>query len=201
MKNQIPKKIKRIIDVIISLLCLIILSPLFVIIAILIKLDSKGSIFFRQKRIGENGKIFKIWKFRSMKTSCEKTSVKKIIKYEITGNDPRLTNAGRFLRKYHLDELPQLMNVLDGEMSIVGPRPFFLARIKENPELAKGRVLAKPGMTGISQIYIYKNKKINDKKIIELDLSYIKKWTIFLDIKIMFKTMTLLLTKVKKDIK
>ena len=201
MNKIIQETIKRIIDIILSLLGLIILSPLFVIIAILIKLDSKGSIFFRQKRIGKNGKIFEIWKFRSMKASSEETPVKKIIEYEITGNDPRLTNTGKFLRKYHLDELPQLMNVLSGKMSIVGPRPFFLARIKENPELAKGRVLVKPGMTGISQIYIYKSKKINDKKIIELDLLYIKKWTIFLDIKIMFETMTLLLTKVKKDIK
>jgi lipopolysaccharide/colanic/teichoic acid biosynthesis glycosyltransferase len=139
---------KRIFDFVLSIIGLIFLAPLFLAIAIIIKFDSKGNAFFRQERVGENEKIFRIFKFRTMQTMQEKDSSKITI-----GKDSRITNIGHFLRKYKLDELPQLINILYGEMSFVGPRPEVPEYVKYYSDYNRKIVLSvKPGITDIASI-------------------------------------------------
>lgn len=135
--------IKEIFDKIISSVALVILLPLFLIVAILIKLDSKGPVFFLQERVGKDGKVFKVLKFRSMTVDApEKTKGKYIEK-----SNPYVTRVGRFLRRSGIDELPQLISVLKGEMSLVGPRPILPYQIEKYKEFQKKRLLMKPGIT------------------------------------------------------
>jgi len=135
--------LKRIIDVLVSGIGLIILLPIFVIIGILIKLDSKGPVFFRQKRVGKDSRIFIAYKLRTMVDNAEKIG----LGYEIEKNDARITRIGKYLR-WGIDELPQLINVLKGEMSLVGPRPALPYQIKKYNDFQKKRLLFKPGITG-----------------------------------------------------
>lgn len=187
--------IKRIFDFSIALFGLIILSPLFLIIAILIKLDSKGPVFFRQERVGKNRKIFKIWKFRTMVQEADEfKNLKKIRKWESEEGDPRTTKIGRLLRKNMIDELPQLINVLKGDVSLVGPRPFFLLRIKQKSEFWQKRFSVKPGITGLAQIR--GGAKLSDQRTLKYDLEYIKKQSFCLDLKIILKTFGLLSNKI-----
>jgi len=179
------KFLKRLIDIILSLLFLIILSPLFIIIPLLIKLTSKGRVFYIQERVGENGKNFNLIKFRTMIEGAE----------DLTGpvlsseKDKRVTLIGKFLRKTHLDEIPQFINVIKGEMSIVGPRPerpeFFEKIEKEIPHFAY-RVRLKPGITGLAQI-LGKYDTTPEEKI-KYDLIYISNWSPFLDFYILLLT-------------
>lgn len=179
--------IKRIIDFLGSLIGIILLIPLFIIISILIKFTSKGPVFFKQERIGKNGKIFRIIKFRTMIVNAENIGDGLTVKSE---NDERITKIGKFLRATSLDELPQLFNVLVCHMSLVGPRPpvtYFPYDGYENyPNWAKKRFLMRPGMTGLAQLTVRNSVSWNER--IEVDNRYIDSFNIWLDIKILFLT-------------
>jgi len=187
--------LKRIFDLIFSILGMIVLLPIFIIIGIIVKFDSKGPIFFKQNRIGLNGKFFKIIKFRSMIEGAEFIGTG-IFNYE---DDPRETKIGKFLRNYSLDELPQIYNIFLGDMSFVGPRPpvtYELGNFEDfNAELKK-RFTMKPGVTGYAQIKGRNNLNWDQK--IHFDNQYIddfKKWGILLDIKILIITFYKILVK------
>ena len=179
--------IKRLIDFFGSLIGLIIISPVLIIIAILIKLTSKGPIFFRQERLGKDGKVFKILKFRTMVVNAEKIGDGVKVKSE---NDNRITSIGRLLRATSLDELPQLFNVLKGEMSLVGPRPpvpYHPYKYEVYDYFQIRRFDMKPGMTGLTQVTV-RNSVPWDERI-PIDVEYVDKFNVWLDIKIIFKTL------------
>jgi len=185
--------IKRTVDIVGSLVGLILLSPLFVIIAILIKWeDPKGSVFFYQTRIGKDEKPFRMYKFRSMLTGAEDKLKELLDKNEISGamfkmkDDPRITKIGKIIRKTSIDELPQLLNVLRGEMSLVGPRPPLSREVAEYTEYDKQRLSVTPGCTGLWQVSGRNN--LCFKQMVELDLTYIQKRCIWFDFKIMLRT-------------
>jgi len=173
--------LKRIFDVIGSGIGLIILLPIFVIIGILIKLDSKGSVFFIQERAGKDGKIFKAYKLRTMVENAEK----KGLKYRVTKDDRRITRIGKHLR-WGIDELPQLINVFKGEMSLVGPRPTLPYQVEKYSEREKRRLEVKPGITGWA--LINGRNILSWPERIKLDIWYIDHWSLWLDLKILFKT-------------
>lgn len=178
---------KRLIDIIGSFIGIIILSPILLIISVLIKITSKGPVFFKQERLGKNGKVFKIIKFRTMIVNAEKIGDGLAVKSE---NDNRITKVGKFLRRTSLDELPQLINVLIGDMSLVGPRPpvtYYPYNGYENyPDWAKKRFTMRPGVTGLTQITV-RNSVSWDERI-RIDVKYISKFTLFLDLIILCKT-------------
>lgn len=185
--------VKRMTDVVFSFFGLIVLSPLFLILSICIKLeDPKGRVFFKQVRVGKNGKVFRIIKFRSMCVDAEK-QLNNLLKHnEVEGamfkmkKDPRITRVGAFIRKTSIDELPQLMNVLLGEMSLVGPRPPLQREVEEYTLYDKQRLNVKPGCTGLWQLNGRNDVHFED--MVEMDLEYIKKCNWFLDMKIIIKT-------------
>jgi len=173
---------KEIFDKIFSFLALVVLLPIFLIVAILIKIDSKGSMFFLQERVGKDGKIFKVFKFRTMTVDApEKTKGRYIEK-----SNPYVTRIGKFLRRSGIDELPQLINVLKGEMSLVGPRPTLPYQVAKYDEFQKRRLLIKPGIT--SWALVNGRNKLTWPEKIKLDVWYIENWSSWLDIKILFKT-------------
>ena len=185
---------KRCFDFTVSLLGLIILSPLFLIVAILVKVDSQGPVFFGQKRLGLNGRVFKILKFRTMRDNAELETGP----VWTQNNDPRITRIGEFLRKAHLDEIPQLINIFQGQMSLIGPRP-------ERPEFVKKlttlipkfprRLKVRPGITGLAQTYYRYGASAKDaSRKLKYDLIYIKRMCWLLDIQILFKTAARVLT-------
>jgi len=179
--------LKRIVDIFGSLVGLVILLPLMIIIAILIKLTSEGPVIFKQERLGKNGRVFKIYKFRTMVVNAENIGDGLTVKSE---SDSRITKVGRILRKTSLDELPQLFNVLVGHMSLVGPRPPVTYHPYDGynsyPNWAKKRFKMKPGVTGLAQITV-RNSATWDERI-KVDNEYIDKFNIWLDIKILFMT-------------
>lgn len=183
---------KRLIDILISIILLIILFPFMMLVAILIKLDSEGDVFFIQLRSGLLGKSFYIYKFRSMVKDAERLKDSLKEKNEMNGpvfkmqNDPRVTTIGKILRKYSIDELPQLINVIKGEMSIVGPRPPLISEVQVYKPYHKRRLTVKPGLTCLWQIK--GRNEIDFEKWVELDLQYIDNWSLMLDFKIMYKT-------------
>lgn len=204
VKTKISKKvyikIKRVIDVILASVALILLSPLFAIIAIAIKIDSKGPVFFAHKRIGKNGKIIKLYKFRSMVINAEeliKSFTPEQMKeykenYKLT-NDPRITKVGKFLRKTSLDELPQLINIINGDLSIIGPRPVVADEL-EKYGVNKDKFLSvTPGLTG----YWAANGRSNTtyEQRMEMELYYIDNLSLKMDIKVFFKTILSVLKK------
>ncbi len=180
--------LKRLIDLFGSLIGLIILSPFLLIIALGIKLTSKGPTLFKQERLGRNGKVFKILKFRTMVVNAENIGDRLTVKSE---SDNRITKVGRILRKTSLDELPQLLNVLVGEMSLVGPRPPVTYHPYDGygnyPDWAKKRFSMKPGITGLAQVTV-RNSVTWDERIV-VDNQYVDRFNIWLDIKILFKTL------------
>ncbi|MFS0774803.1 sugar transferase [Neobacillus sp. 3P2-tot-E-2] len=188
---------KRMVDIIGSFCGIILLSSLFIVIAILIKVeDPKGTIFFSQKRVGLNGKEFKMYKFRSMVWNAEE-KLAELLKYnEVSGamfkmkNDPRITKVGKFIRKTSIDELPQLFNVLKGDMSLVGPRPPLPREVAEYSAYDKQRLLVTPGCTGLWQVSA--RNSVGFDEMVELDLQYIHKRSFFYDIKIILKTVLVL---------
>lgn len=185
--------LKRIMDIFGSLVGLILLTPLFLIITILMKKDEpKGPIFFTQTRVGKDGKPFKMYKFRSMCVNAEE-QLEELLKYnEVEGamfkmkEDPRITKVGGFIRKTSIDELPQLLNVLIGEMSLVGPRPPLVRELRDYTPYDKQRLLIKPGCTGLWQVS--GRNEVGFEEMVELDLSYIKNISLKNDIEIIAKT-------------
>ena len=180
------KYLKRMLDFILSLLALIVLMPVMIVIGIIVKLDSKGTVFFKQERLGKNGKIFKIIKFRTMVMNAEHIGDGLKVKSE---QDNRITRIGKILRKTSLDELPQLINVVKGEMSLIGPRPpvtYHPHKYEEYSEEQKQRFLVRPGLTGLAQVKV-RNSATWDERI-EIDREYLKDITFKNDFKIILKT-------------
>lgn len=185
--------IKRIIDICSSLVGLIILLPVFLIVAILIKIeDPNGKVFFCQERCEKEGKLFNMYKFRSMVSNAEDLLEELKELNEMDGpvfkikEDPRITRVGKFIRKTSIDELPQLINVLKGEMSIVGPRPAIPHEVAEYNDYQRQRLLVKPGLTCIWQVSGRNTIGFDDW--IEMDIDYIKNRSLLLDLKLIFKT-------------
>jgi len=171
--------LKRVIDVVISGIGLILLFPIFTIIGMFIKIDSKGPVFFIQKRAGKDGKIFRAYKLRTMVENPYN------IGKGIRQNDPRITRVGRYLR-WGIDELPQLMNVFKGDMSLVGPRPTLLEQVERYSEKHKKRLEMKPGIAGLA--LINGRNKLSWPEKIKLDIWYVDHWSLWLDLKILFRT-------------
>lgn len=180
--KKIQKAIKRFFDFLISLIGLILLLPAFFILAILIKFDSAGPIFFRQERVGQYGKIFKIWKFRTMVQGAEKIGLGHVV----AKSDARITKIGKFLRRFAIDEMPQFINIILGEMSLVGPRTALPHQVEKYSELEKRRFEVKPGMASLAHIRGWNALPWKDR--IKLDIWYIDNWSIWLDLEILFKT-------------
>ena len=188
---------KRAMDIIGSLAGLILLSPLLLIIAIAIKIeDPKGSIFFAQQRCGKDNKLFPMYKFRSMVSNAEELLEELMEHNEMDGpvfkikDDPRITKVGKFIRKTSIDELPQLVNILKGDMSIVGPRPAIPHEVAEYNDYHKQRLLVKPGLTCIWQVS--GRNSIGFDEWVDMDLEYIEKRNLWMDIKLIFKTVGVL---------
>lgn len=187
------KKVKRLIDILFSLFGLILLSPILILFAVLIKIDSRGPVFFKQKRMGKNGRIFTVYKFRSMIQDAER----------YTGpvwagkTDPRITRVGRFIRKVRIDEFPQLINVLNGDMSLVGPRPerpYFVDKLKRKYPLYTRRLKVQPGVTGWAQVKGKYDTTVEEvKEKLDYDLYYIDNISLRLDFLIMFYTIYVML--------
>lgn len=185
--------LKRCLDYVGSFLGLVLLSPILLSISVLIKLDSKGPVFFKQKRIGLYGKQFYMYKFRSMSQDAEK-KLEILKQYNETNNqmfkmadDPRITQIGRFIRKYSIDEFPQLINVLRGEMSLVGPRPPLPKEVSDYEPWHYLRFTTQPGLTGLWQVSGRSDIK-NFSQVVKLDYDYVNKWNIGLDLYLLFKT-------------
>ncbi|WP_240671512.1 sugar transferase [Gudongella oleilytica] len=180
---MIYKFFKRLFDITISMIGLIITSPILIITAIVIKLESPGPIIFKQERLGLSGKVFKIYKFRSMCVDAEKGGV-----YEKKG-DPRVTKVGKFIRKTSIDELPQFVNILKGEMSLIGPRPALTYHpwpYNEYTEEQKRMFHVRPGVTGWAQVN--GRKEVEWPRRIELNVEYVDKMSLYFDLMIFFKT-------------
>lgn len=190
------RAVKRFLDVTASFLGLVLLSPLLLAVSILIKIDSRGPVIFRQKRIGRNGKVFEIYKFRSMCVGAEKTGSGV---YSGKG-DARVTRIGKILRATSIDELPQLLNILKGEMSFVGPRPpltYHPWKYEEYTDFKKRMFEVRPGITGWAQVN--GRKDVEWHKRIELNVWYVDHMSLLLDIKIMFMTAFKVLTNADNE--
>lgn len=187
---------KRIFDLLSALIVIIVFSPLLILLSVWIAFDSKGGVFYKQERVGKNGKLFNLLKFRSMRPNADRAGQLTV------GDDNRVTKVGRFIRKYKLDELPQLFNIVKGEMSVVGPRPEVPKYVDMYSEEQKKVLLALPGLTDFASIEYLDEQKIlgaadNPQKIyieevmpakLELNLKYIKERNFWLDIGLIFKT-------------
>ncbi len=193
--------LKQVVDFFGSLALLAVSTPFILVpVALAIKLTSRGPVFFRQQRCGLNGQPFTMFKFRTMVTNAEQRKAELAVFNEMSGpvfkmtNDPRLIPIGRWLRKYSLDELPQLYNVLRGEMSLVGPRPLPVDEVRRFDDLAHRRRLSvKPGLTCLWQIS-GRNRVVDFKEWVRLDLEYIDHWSLWLDAKILLRTIPAVLT-------
>lgn len=195
------RRIKRVMDFTGALLLLIGLSPLLVILAVLIKLDSKGPVLYQQKRLGEGFQIFGVYKFRTMVLNAEEKLADLLKKnpkakdeyeeYHKLKNDPRITDIGRFLRKFSLDELPQLWNVLRGQMSLAGPRAYMHAELDDIGDYAATILRVKPGITGWWQVFGRHNTTFVER--LEMDEYYISNWSLWMDIYIFIKTVRVVL--------
>lgn len=183
---------KRVTDFIGSVIGIILFLPICIFIAIIIKFQDRGPVFFKQKRVGKNGSYFYMYKFRSMCIDAEKLKFTILEKNEIDGamfkmkNDPRITKFGRFIRKHSLDELPQLINILLGDMSLVGPRPPLVEEVQKYNAYQKQRLLVRPGLSGLWQISGRNN--LSFEEMVELDIEYIRNPSMLLDVMIIVKT-------------
>lgn len=189
---EVALLLKRILDIVFSTLVLIVLSPLMLAIAIAVKLDSRGPVFYSSERIGKKGIVFRCTKFRTMVRDAENRRADVMHMNERDGvlfkisNDPRITKLGRLLRKYSLDELPQFFNVLCGEMSVVGPRPPIASEVREYSLSHLRRLDVTPGITGLWQVQGRQDPSFDS--YISLDVTYIENWSVWLDIKIILRT-------------
>jgi exopolysaccharide biosynthesis polyprenyl glycosylphosphotransferase len=194
-RGQVPElgfMLKRVLDVIFSSLFFLFLSPFLLVIALAIKFESHGPVFYASERIGKKGRIFRCYKFRTMVRDAEKRRTEFMhmnerdgVLFKIT-NDPRITRIGRFLRKYSLDELPQFINVLKGDMSVVGPRPPIASEVMEYKPSHLRRLDVTPGITGLWQVQGRRDPSFDS--YVSLDVTYIESWSLWLDIKIIIRT-------------
>ena len=195
-KKRIYEISKRAIDIIGAGSGLLLLSPVIAIVACAVKFTSKGPIFFSQKRVGKNGKIFEMYKFRSMVVNAEELKEKLVHQNEMSGpmfkmkDDPRVTKIGKFIRKTSIDELPQLWNVLKGDMSLVGPRPSLPKEVKQFENWMYKRLTVKPGLTCYWQVSGRNNIDFEDW--MKLDISYVESRNLWIDIKLILKTVFVL---------
>lgn len=186
MSCRIGLIVKRVFDIIVSLAALTLLSPLMALIALAIKLDDGGPVLYVQERVGKDGKIFRCCKFRTMVVGA----ANKGLGLEVAKDDPRITRVGRFLRHWTLDEIPQLFNVLKGDMSIVGPRPTVPSQVARYTPWQRRRLEVKPGMAGWAWIHGRNNPPWADR--IELDIWYVDHWSLRLDLYILLKAFLML---------
>jgi exopolysaccharide biosynthesis polyprenyl glycosylphosphotransferase len=189
--------LKRLMDIALSLLAVIVLSPLLLLIAVLIRLDSKGPVFYSSERIGRKGRTFTCLKFRTMVADAEKLQKELAHRNERDGvlfkitNDPRITKVGARLRKYSLDELPQFFNVLLGDMSLVGPRPPVASEVEQYDLAHLRRLDVLPGMTGLWQVEARQDPSFDS--YISLDTAYVENWNLMLDLRILARTIGVVL--------
>lgn len=197
--NNIYLFSKRTLDIVLSTIGLILLSPILLIVAILIRVESKGPIIFSQKRVGLNEKSFEMYKFRSMLSNAEELKKNLLEKNEMSGpmfkmkNDPRTTKIGKIIRRTSIDELPQLINVLKGEMSLVGPRPSLPNEVQEFEMWMLKRLQVKPGLTCYWQVA--GRNSMDFEEWMRLDLKYVNDKKLLLDIELIFKTIIMLFSK------
>ncbi|HEY9724242.1 MAG TPA: sugar transferase [Oscillatoriaceae cyanobacterium] len=191
-------RFKRVVDVLAASTGLFLFSWLFLLIAIAIKLDSRGTVFYRQLRLGRDGAPFTIYKFRTMHANADQLAAE--LRHQGRGgilfknlDDPRLTRVGRWLRQTSLDELPQLLNILRGEMSLVGPRPLPVEDTRYYEDWQWGRLAVMPGLTGLWQVS--GRSRLSAEQMVRLDLYYIENWTPYLDLFIIFRTFWVVLTR------
>lgn len=189
---------KRTMDILGALFGIILLLPVLILVALLIKLeDPKGPILFKQVRVGKNGRSFSMYKFRSMVSNAEELLEQLLHQNEVSGHmfkmkeDPRITKIGKLIRKTSLDELPQLINVLKGEMSLVGPRPPLPREVKEYNAYHMKRLEVTPGCTGLWQVS--SRNSVGFEEMVDLDLKYISERNFFYDVKLIFKTFLILI--------
>ncbi len=179
--------IKRTVDVLVSMVGLVTLTLPFMTIAVLVKLEDGGPVFFRQERVGKNSRPFRVWKFRTMREGA----AQKGLGLNVSRDDARITRVGRILRNWGLDELPQLFNVLFGEMSLIGPRPTLRYQVDHYNEFQKRRLEMKPGITSLA--VVSGRNALSWERRIELDVSYLDHWSLWLDIKILLRTLWVVL--------
>lgn len=188
---------KRLFDIVAATCGIVILSPLMIIIAVLIKGEDHGPVFYKQVRVGKNGKTFKMYKFRSMFVNADKMLDKLKEQNDVDGpmfkmkDDPRVTKIGHFIRKHSLDELPQFLNVLKGDMSLVGPRPPLPSEVEEYSEYDKQRLFVIPGCTGLWQAT--ERNEVGFNEMVQLDIEYIKKANLLFDLWIIWKTVEIVI--------
>ncbi|WP_160674461.1 sugar transferase [Clostridium sp. C8-1-8] len=188
--------LKRVIDLLGAIFGLIITSPILIVVSLFIKFESKGPILFKQKRVGQDGREFEMYKFRSMVTNAEELKEKLKEKNEMSGpmfkmkDDPRITKVGRFIRRTSIDELPQLLNIFKGEMSLVGPRPSLPKEVKYFEGWMLERLVVKPGLTCYWQVSGRNNIDFEDW--MRLDIKYVRERNLWIDIKLIFKTIRVL---------
>ncbi|WP_181358090.1 sugar transferase [Limosilactobacillus reuteri] len=188
---------KRLFDIVAATCGIVILSPLMIIIAVLIKAEDHGPVFYKQVRVGKNGKTFKMYKFRSMFVNADKMLDRLKEQNDVDGpmfkmkDDPRVTKIGHFIRKHSLDELPQFLNVLKGDMSLVGPRPPLPSEVAEYSEYDKQRLLVIPGCTGLWQAT--ERNEVGFNEMVQLDIQYIKRASFMFDLWIIWKTVEIVI--------
>lgn len=188
---------KRLFDIVAATCGIVILSPLMIIIAIVIKGEDHGPIFYKQVRVGKNGKTFKMYKFRSMFVNADKMLDKLKEQNDVDGpmfkmkDDPRVTKIGHFIRKHSLDELPQFLNVLKGDMSLVGPRPPLPSEVAEYKEYDKQRLYVIPGCTGLWQVT--ERNEVGFDEMVQLDIQYIQRASFMFDLWIIWKTVEIII--------
>lgn len=199
--NNLQLYLKRILDIMGALVGLIFSSLIWIVAAIAIKLDSPGPIFYYQNRVGMNGRIFKLYKFRSMYIDADERKKELASQNEMSGdlmfklkNDPRITKVGKFIRKTSIDEFPQFLNVLKGDMSLVGTRPPTVDEVSHYESYHRRRISIKPGITGMWQVS-GRNSITNFDEVVTLDTKYIDQWSVWLDLKIIIKTVFVVIAK------
>lgn len=192
MRRSMPKRpglyrnyLKRPFDLVASGMVLLLVAPLLVLLAIVVKLDSRGPVFFSQRRVGRYGRVFTLWKFRTMIHRSRKVSG------EIMGSDPEVTRSGRWMRRFKLDELPQLLHVVLGDMSLVGPRPCMEDNVRDFTEDGFARLEVRPGLTGLAQVN--GNIYLTWPERWKLDRQYVENLTMAVDMKILWKTCLVLI--------
>jgi len=197
-RQPVALLVKRVTDLFGSAAAIVILSPVFIIAAILIKTTSRGPVFFAQSRVGLNGRTFKLYKFRSMFRDAEEHRAALANRNEMSGpvfkikNDPRITVVGKWMRRFSIDELPQFWNVLAGDMSLVGPRPPIPEEVKKYERWQRRRLSMKPGITCLWQVS--GRNAIDFENWMRLDLTYIDTWSLRLDVQILLRTVPVVLT-------